>query len=168
MGEPTPSVSSWETHEREAAVLTAGGAMPATIDGGADRGAFLRIGQVLDDECGLRDGDIVLEVQGKAVSGMTRSDANEWLRMCSMRGGVVSFRLVEAGHLTADLRQYLAMRFPKGSVDHHLQNTIRDNVYLKTVPFDDFANRPALIASPSPSFAANDRRHDDRPASSVV
>lgn len=39
-----------------------------------------------------------------------------------------------AGHLTADLRQYLAMRFPKGSVDHHLQNTIRDNVYLKTVP----------------------------------
>ena len=25
-------------------------------------------------------------------------------------------------------------RFPKGGVDHELQNTIRDNLYLRTVP----------------------------------
>ncbi|XP_069977066.1 uncharacterized protein [Penaeus vannamei] len=38
------------------------------------------------------------------------------------------------GSLTRDLRQYLNTRFQKGSVDHELQNTIRDNVYLRTVP----------------------------------
>ncbi|CAH1265676.1 MAGI3 [Branchiostoma lanceolatum] len=36
--------------------------------------------------------------------------------------------------LTKDLRQYLTTRFQKGSVDHDLQQTIRDNVYLRTVP----------------------------------
>ncbi|KAI8504048.1 Membrane-associated guanylate kinase, WW and PDZ domain-containing protein 3 [Branchiostoma belcheri] len=36
--------------------------------------------------------------------------------------------------LTKDLRQYLNTRFQKGSVDHDLQQTIRDNVYLRTVP----------------------------------
>ncbi|XP_037092842.1 membrane-associated guanylate kinase, WW and PDZ domain-containing protein 2-like [Pollicipes pollicipes] len=36
--------------------------------------------------------------------------------------------------LTGDLRSYLSSRFPKGSVDHELQNTIRDHLYLRTVP----------------------------------
>lgn len=73
------------------------------------------------------------------------------------RGAVTPSDLV-AGHLTADLRQYLAMRFPKGSVDHHLQNTIRDNVYLKTVPcklladfltFVDVMFRARFLLAPS-------------------
>lgn len=38
------------------------------------------------------------------------------------------------GAITTDLRQYLNTRFPKGGVDHELQNTIRDNLYLRTVP----------------------------------
>ncbi|XP_066948344.1 membrane-associated guanylate kinase, WW and PDZ domain-containing protein 1-like isoform X22 [Macrobrachium rosenbergii] len=41
---------------------------------------------------------------------------------------------ISVGSLTRDLRQYLNTRFQKGSVDHELQNTIRDNVYLRTVP----------------------------------
>jgi hypothetical protein len=97
MDESTLGVSTWETRQREVAVLTADGAMPATIEGGADGGAFLRIGRVLDTDCGLRVDDVVLDIQGKAVSGMTRSDVNDWLRMCAVRGGVVGFRLVEAG-----------------------------------------------------------------------
>jgi hypothetical protein len=36
--------------------------------------------------------------------------------------------------ITKDLRQFLNARFQKGSVDHDLQNTIRDNLYLRTVP----------------------------------
>ena len=36
--------------------------------------------------------------------------------------------------LRPDLVTFLRMRFPKGSVDHDLQNTIRDNVYTNTVP----------------------------------
>ncbi|KAG7454511.1 hypothetical protein MATL_G00260470 [Megalops atlanticus] len=40
------------------------------------------------------------------------------------RGGVVD----------KDLRHYLNLRFQKGSVDHELQQIIRDNLYLRTVP----------------------------------
>lgn len=32
------------------------------------------------------------------------------------------------------MRLFLNTRFQKGSVDHDLQNTIRDNLYLRTVP----------------------------------
>ena len=33
-------------------------------------------------------------------------------------------------------------RFPKGGLDHELQNTIRDNLYLRTVPVTTRAPRP--------------------------
>jgi hypothetical protein len=36
--------------------------------------------------------------------------------------------------LTKDLRQFLDARFQKGSIDHDLQQTIRDNLYMRTVP----------------------------------
>ena len=36
--------------------------------------------------------------------------------------------------LTKDLRQFLDARFHKGSIDHDLQQTIRDNLYMRTVP----------------------------------
>ncbi|XP_059092122.1 membrane-associated guanylate kinase, WW and PDZ domain-containing protein 2-like isoform X8 [Tigriopus californicus] len=44
--------------------------------------------------------------------------------------------------ITTDLRQYLNARFPKGGVDHELQNTIRDNLYLRTVPVTTRTPRP--------------------------
>ena len=47
-----------------------------------------------------------------------------------------------AGAITSDLRQYLNTRFPKGGLDHELQNTIRDNLYLRTVPVTTRAPRP--------------------------
>ena len=46
------------------------------------------------------------------------------------------------GSITSDLRQYLNARFPKGGVDHDLQNTIRDNLYLRTVPVTTRQPRP--------------------------
>ena len=46
------------------------------------------------------------------------------------------------GAITSDLRQYLNTRFPKGGLDHELQNTIRDNLYLRTVPVTTRAPRP--------------------------
>ena len=46
------------------------------------------------------------------------------------------------GAITTDLRQYLNARFPKGGVDHELQNTIRDNLYLRTVPVTTRVPRP--------------------------
>lgn len=47
--------------------------------------------------------------------------------------------------MTRDLRQYLNTRFPKGGVDHELQNTIRDNVYLRTVPVTTRNPRPGEL-----------------------
>ena len=47
-----------------------------------------------------------------------------------------------SGAITTDLRQYLNTRFPKGGVDHELQNTIRDNLYLRTVPVTTRSPRP--------------------------
>lgn len=38
------------------------------------------------------------------------------------------------GTVDKDLRHYLNLRFQKGSVDHELQQIIRDNLYLRTVP----------------------------------
>ncbi|KAF8768407.1 Membrane-associated guanylate kinase like protein [Argiope bruennichi] len=43
-------------------------------------------------------------------------------------------RSISKGYLTKDLRNFLNTRFQKGSVDHDLQNTIRDNLYQRTVP----------------------------------
>jgi hypothetical protein len=39
-----------------------------------------------------------------------------------------------SGSINPDIRKYLNTRFPKGGVDHDLQNTIRDNLYARTVP----------------------------------
>ena len=47
-----------------------------------------------------------------------------------------------SGAITTDLRQYLNTRFPKGDVDHELQNTIRDNLYNRTVPVTTRTPRP--------------------------
>ncbi|KAK1796463.1 hypothetical protein P4O66_009510, partial [Electrophorus voltai] len=36
--------------------------------------------------------------------------------------------------LNTDLRHYLGLQFQKGSLDHKLQQVIRDNLYLRTIP----------------------------------
>lgn len=49
------------------------------------------------------------------------------------------------GSITQDLRLFLNTRFQKGSVDHDLQNTIRDNLYLRTVPVTTRAPREGEV-----------------------
>ncbi|KAM7367295.1 hypothetical protein PAMP_015208 [Pampus punctatissimus] len=44
------------------------------------------------------------------------------------------------GVIDKDLRHYLNLRFQKGSVDHELQQIIRDNLYLRTVPYDKLSH----------------------------
>lgn len=46
------------------------------------------------------------------------------------------------GVIDKDLRHYLNLRFQKGSVDHELQQIIRDNLYLRTVPCEFSYNQP--------------------------
>ncbi|TWW62330.1 Membrane-associated guanylate kinase, WW and PDZ domain-containing protein 3 [Takifugu flavidus] len=43
--------------------------------------------------------------------------------------------MLKAGKvLNTDLRHYLSLQFQKGSLDHKLQQIIRDNLYLRTIP----------------------------------
>lgn len=51
----------------------------------------------------------------------------------SIRNVFTFFFFVVVG-LTKDLRQFLDGRFQKDSIDHKLQQTIRDNLYMRTVP----------------------------------
>lgn len=41
--------------------------------------------------------------------------------------------------LNTDLRHYLSLQFQKGSLDHKLQQIIRDNLYLRTIPCECIA-----------------------------
>lgn len=46
--------------------------------------------------------------------------------------------------LNADLRHYLSLQFQKGSLDHKLQQVIRDNLYLRTIPCE-YLPQPQLF-----------------------
>ncbi|KAG5835302.1 hypothetical protein ANANG_G00242440 [Anguilla anguilla] len=77
-------------------------------------------------------GDVLLEVNGTPVSGLTNRDTlavirhfREPIRLKTVKPGKV---------LNTDLRHYLSLQFQKGSLDHRLQQVIRDNLYLRTIP----------------------------------
>ncbi|XP_070193690.1 membrane-associated guanylate kinase, WW and PDZ domain-containing protein 1-like isoform X2 [Littorina saxatilis] len=117
------------------------------LKGGADSGQFVYLGNVDHDKISyhgekLYGDDILLEVQGQKVSGYTLRDATVWLKQVSQNGAPVMIKTVRPGAMTKDLRQYLATRFPKGSIDHDLQQTIRDNLYMRTVPCTTREPRP--------------------------
>ncbi|XP_056588787.1 membrane-associated guanylate kinase, WW and PDZ domain-containing protein 3a isoform X6 [Triplophysa dalaica] len=108
------------------------------ICGGAEHGEFPHLGQVLSDAvvCHVGrlpcPGDVLLEVNGTPVSGLTNRDTlavirhfREPLRLKTVKPGKV---------LNTDLRHYLSLQFQKGSLDHKLQQVIRDNLYLRTIP----------------------------------
>lgn len=121
---------SWGNAEELCAVLE--------IRGGAEHGEFPHLGQVLSDAlvCHVGrlpgPGDVLLEVNGTPVSGLTNRDTlavvrhfREPLRLKTVKPGKV---------LNTDLRHYLSLQFQKGSLDHKLQQVIRDNLYLRTIP----------------------------------
>ncbi|EEC12482.1 atrophin 1 interacting protein 1, aip1, putative, partial [Ixodes scapularis] len=123
------------------AVVTAddNGNLNLSVDGGSDRGDFAYFSCVNSEKANflsgrIEDGDTILEIQGHRVAGYTRNDVLSLLSYSARNDSAVSVRGVRAGYLTKDLRQYLNTRFQKGSIDHDLQNTIRDNLYLRTVP----------------------------------
>ncbi|KAM9823924.1 membrane-associated guanylate kinase, WW and PDZ domain-containing protein 2a [Neosynchiropus ocellatus] len=106
------------------------------LRGGAENGQFPLIaepGTGTGTGTGVRDRDrLLLEVNDTPVAGLTTRDVRAVLRhgrdplrlKCVQQGGVID----------KDLCRYLNLRFQKGSVDHELQQIIRDNLYLRTVP----------------------------------
>ncbi|XP_043984581.1 membrane-associated guanylate kinase, WW and PDZ domain-containing protein 3a isoform X2 [Gambusia affinis] len=108
------------------------------VRGGAELGEFPHIGRVIPEEVVCHSGrlpgsgDVLLEVNGTPVSGLTNRDTlavirhfREPIRLKTVRPGKV---------LNTDLRHYLSLQFQKGSLDHKLQQVIRDNLYLRTIP----------------------------------
>ena len=133
------------------------GSLGLTIKGGADFGEFPYLGELRQDKIRyqdshgplLRQGDVILEVQGQKVAGFTQRDVVLWLKHCSRNDNPVVLRCVSSpprgSPLTKDLKEYLAGGFPKGSLDHELQNAIRDNLYMRTVPCTTRERRPEEI-----------------------
>ncbi|KAM9186042.1 membrane-associated guanylate kinase, WW and PDZ domain-containing protein 1 isoform 4-T4 [Dugong dugon] len=118
------------------------GELGVTVLGGAENGEFPYVGVVAAAEVEglpgggegprLGEGELLLEVQGIRVSGLPRYDV---LGVIDSGKEAVTFKAVrQGGRLNKDLRHFLNQRFQKGSPDHELQQTIRDNLYRHAVP----------------------------------
>nr|XP_022295952.1 membrane-associated guanylate kinase, WW and PDZ domain-containing protein 3-like isoform X10 [Crassostrea virginica] len=130
------------------------------LSGGADHGQFVWIETIRNDQLTYHSGklyvdDIILEIQGQKVAGYTLKDANFWLKQVSQNGAPVMIKSIKIG-LPKELRQFLTSRFPKGSVDHELQQTIRDNLYLRTVPCTTRQPRPGEVNGVDYTFLSID------------
>ncbi|KRX92729.1 Membrane-associated guanylate kinase, WW and PDZ domain-containing protein 2 [Trichinella pseudospiralis] len=125
---------------------------PFVVTGGSENGFLLSVAHLrserltyLTGEQRLQNDDVLLEARGRKLSGLTSYDAQKWLDHCCERGGPVAVKFLRPGHIVSDLRRFLSMRFPKDSEDHQLQNDIRENVYLKTVPCTTRKPKPGEI-----------------------
>ncbi|XP_073799240.1 membrane-associated guanylate kinase, WW and PDZ domain-containing protein 2 isoform X20 [Danio rerio] len=107
------------------------------LKGGAENGNFPYFGEVKQGKVAIQSGklsqdELLLEVNDTPVAGLTIRDVLAVIKHCKD-----PFRLKcvkQGGVVDKDLRHYLNLRFQKGSVDHELQQIIRDNLYLRTVP----------------------------------
>ncbi|XP_072540800.1 membrane-associated guanylate kinase, WW and PDZ domain-containing protein 3 isoform X2 [Salminus brasiliensis] len=131
----------WSTKVQECAVSWGGvGEFGSVVEilGGAEHGEFPFLGQmnldVLVCHAGRLPyyGDVLLEVNGTPVSGLTNRDTHAVIRHFREP---IRIKTVKPGKvLNTDLRHYLSLQFQKGSLDHKLQQVIRDNLYLRTIP----------------------------------
>ncbi|XP_053511976.1 membrane-associated guanylate kinase, WW and PDZ domain-containing protein 3 isoform X3 [Artibeus jamaicensis] len=145
----------WLSKVQECTVSWAGppGDLGVEIRGGAERGEFPYLGRLREEPGGGTccvvsgkapgPGDVLLEVNGTPVSGLTNRDTlavirhfREPLRLKTVKPGKV---------INKDLRHYLSLQFQKGSIDHKLQQVIRDNLYLRTIPCTTRAPRDGEV-----------------------
>ncbi|XP_039863866.1 membrane-associated guanylate kinase, WW and PDZ domain-containing protein 1 isoform X2 [Simochromis diagramma] len=106
------------------------GELGIAIGGGADYGEFPFVTSAPGG--GLTVGDIILEIGGTPVLGMTLGDVRGILNSCPHP---IRIKTVSPGPtLCKDLRLYLSKCFTPGSVDSQLQQVIRENLYLRAVP----------------------------------
>ncbi|XP_017349636.1 membrane-associated guanylate kinase, WW and PDZ domain-containing protein 2a isoform X7 [Ictalurus punctatus] len=127
----------WSSRVREV-VLTRDkhGELSVDIRGGAELGQFPMLGApdgiTTDGRAAQTRGELLLEVNDTPVAGLTTRDVMAVLKHCK---DPVRLRCLKTGGVVdKDLRLYLSLRFQKGSLDHKLQQIIRDNLYLRTVP----------------------------------
>ncbi|XP_031238516.1 membrane-associated guanylate kinase, WW and PDZ domain-containing protein 1 isoform X20 [Mastomys coucha] len=136
------------------------GELGLTVLGGAEHGEFPYVGAVAAAEAAglagggegpkLAEGELLLEVQGVRVSGLPRYDVLGVIDSCKE---AVTFKAVrQGGRLNKDLRHFLNQRFQKGSPDHELQQTIRDNLYRHAVPCTTRSPREGEVPGVDYSF----------------
>ncbi|XP_054989396.1 membrane-associated guanylate kinase, WW and PDZ domain-containing protein 2 isoform X3 [Sorex araneus] len=108
------------------------------LKGGAENGQFPYLGEVKPGKVVYESGsklvseELLLEVNETPVAGLTIRDVLAVIKHCK---DPLRLKCVKQGGIVdKDLRHYLNLRFQKGSVDHELQQIIRDNLYLRTVP----------------------------------
>ncbi|XP_062853496.1 membrane-associated guanylate kinase, WW and PDZ domain-containing protein 3 [Trichomycterus rosablanca] len=131
----------WSAKVKECAVSWGGtGEFGSVVEllGGAEHGLFPFLGHMDLDAlvCHVGSlpyyGDVLLEVNGTPVSGLTNRDTHAVIRHFREP---IRIKTVKPGKvLNTDLRHYLSLQFQKGSLDHKLQQIIRDNLYLRTIP----------------------------------
>jgi hypothetical protein len=111
------------------------------IKGGSDYGQFIYFGHI--DELNvealsgkIHSHEILLEINQQKISGYTLYDVLIWLKQLLFTYNTITLRTCKPQLINTnyDLRVYLDERFHKGSIDYDLQQTIRENVYMRTVP----------------------------------
>ncbi|XP_067915324.1 membrane-associated guanylate kinase, WW and PDZ domain-containing protein 2a isoform X14 [Heterodontus francisci] len=130
--------SHWTSKVHETVICrNKDGELNVEIKGGAENGLFSYLGEMKQNKIIYQGGklhpdELLLEVNDTAVSGLTIRDVLAVIKHCK---DPIRLKCVkQGGTVDKDLRHYLNLRFQKGSVDHELQQIIRDNLYLRTVP----------------------------------
>ncbi|MEQ2272995.1 hypothetical protein XENORESO_019392 [Xenotaenia resolanae] len=131
-------------------LLGASGELGVAIGGGADYGEFPFVTSAPGGS--LTVGDIILEIGGTPVLGMTLGDVRGVLNSCPHP---IRIKTVSPGStLCKDLRLYLSKCFTPGSVDSQLQQVIRENLYLRAVPCTTRQPRDAEISGVDYNFVS--------------
>lgn len=132
MSKATVKKLHWRSKVQESFVPLGGasGELGVAIGGGADYGEFPFVTAAPGG--GATVGDIILEIGGTPVLGLTLGDVRGVLNSCPHP---IRIKTVLPGSaLCKDLRLYLSKCFTPGSMDSQLQQVIRENLYLRAVP----------------------------------
>ncbi|KAM4738416.1 membrane-associated guanylate kinase, WW and PDZ domain-containing protein 3 isoform 1-T2 [Anableps anableps] len=134
MSKATVKKLHWRSKVQESFVPLGAGAgsgeLGLAVGGGADYGEFPFVTAAPGG--GATVGDIILEIGGTPVLGMTLGDVRGVLNSCPHP---IRIKTVSPGSsLCKDLRLYLSKCFTPGSMDSQLQQLIRENLYLRAVP----------------------------------
>lgn len=133
---------------------------PFSIGGGSENASFLLVCHSRRssydqqnysnsiDEDKIQENDIILEIQDRKLSGLTSYDAQKFLNQCCDEDENLLIKFVKAGHLNNNLRLFLsqsALDISASEFDRELQSVVRDNVYLKTIPYTTRLPKPGEI-----------------------
>ncbi|UJR23490.1 hypothetical protein I4U23_026488 [Adineta vaga] len=128
---------------------------PLLLEGGAENGQFVYLKEsvsLLKNKSSMKiikggkidAEEILLTIDRHQIAGYTLFDVQQLIETLSTNGKQIKLKTVKSG-LTKDLRQFLDGRFEKDSIDNDLQQTIRDNLYMRTVPCTTRPPRPGEI-----------------------